>query len=297
MKKILKWLLIGAVALTLLGGGIFFVGFAMSGFKVEALSMTKYEMQRFEEREENLLTSIKIDYEATDVVVIFDETATSVTVEYPQKQKKNGENISVVTVTETENSLIISEREKFYLWGWIVDFTPTLTVKLPAARTYDLALEIEHGDVTVRGKGNVNALSLDMEHGDVDTKGAEIVCANALRIELDHGDIEMGDLQADKLYLSSDYGDLEVEKATLQAKEIYIDMEHGDVDVSLLQADKVVFEMEYGDVETTLYGDKAEYTVQVEIEYGETNIRSSTGGSKLLQIYVEHGDIEIDFKK
>ena len=297
MKKILKWLLIGAVALTLLGGGIFFVGFAMSGFKVEALSMTKYEMQRFEEREENLLTSIKIDYEATDVVVIFDETATSVTVEYPQKQKKNGENISVVTVTETENSLIISEREKVYLWDWIGSFTPTLTVKLPAARTYDLALEIEHGDVALRGKGNVNALSLDMDYGDASLQRAEIVCQNVLRIQTEHGDIEMGSAQAEKMYLSSEYGDLECEKARLQAKEVYIDMEHGDVDIDLLQADKAVFEIEHGDIEASLYGDKADYTVQVEIEYGDTNIRSVTGGNKLLQIFVEHGDVEIDFKK
>lgn len=297
MKKIFKWLLIGALAFTLLGGIVFVIGFASVGFKVEALSMTTYESKRFEENADNLITSIKIDYEDTDVAIIFDETVSSVTVEYPQKQKKNGEDLSVVTVSETAGSLVISEREKPYFWDWIGSYKPTLTVKLPAGRAYGLALELDYGDVTVRGKGNVNALSLDMEHGDVNTKGAEIVCVNALRIELDHGDIEMGNVQADKLYLSSDYGDLDVEKAALQAKEIYIDMEHGDVDVSLLQADKVVFEMEYGDLEATLYGDKADYTVQVEIERGETNIRSSTGGSKLLQIYVEHGDIEIDFKK
>ena len=107
----------------------------------------------------------------------------------------------------------------------------------------------------------------------------------------------MGNVQAEKLYLSSEYGDLECENARLQAKEVYIEMEHGDVDIDFLQADKAVFEMEHGDIEACLYGDKADYTVQVEIEYGDTNIRSVAGGSKFLQIFVKYGDVEIDFKR
>lgn len=297
MKKILKWLLVGAVALTVIGGIVFVIGFASAGFKLEALSAAKYETKRFEESADNVITSIKIDYEDADVAIIFDETATSVTVEYPQKQKKDGENLNVVTVSETAGSLVISEREKFYFWDWIGSFTPKMTVTLPAERAYDLALDLDYGDVVIRGKANVNALVLEMEYGDVNAEGAEIVCANTLRIEIDYGDIELGNAQADKMYLSSEYGDLEVEKAALQAKEVYIEMEHGDVDIDMLQADKAVFEMEYGDVEATLYGEKADYTVQVQIRYGETNIRDVLGGSKLLQITSEHGDIEIDFKK
>lgn len=297
MKKILKWLLIGAVGLMLLGGSLYFVGFAMSGFKVEALSSTKYESKHFNENAENLLTSIKIDYDATDVVVVFDDAASSVTVEYPQKQTKKGKNINMVTVTETAGNLIISEREKFYLWDWIGGFTPTLTVTLPAARSYDLVLDVDYGDVVVRGSGSVNSLTLELGHGDVNTQRAEIVCASTLRMEIDHGDIEMGNVQAEKMYISSEYGDLECEKSVLHVKEIYMDMEHGDVDVDFLQADKIIFEMEHGDIEMTLYGDRTDYTVQIEIEYGETNIRDVIGGEKFLQIFSEHGDVEIDFKK
>lgn len=293
----MKWLLIAAVGLTLVGGVVFVIGFAAAGFKVEALSASKYETRRFEEKAENPITLIEIDYDDTDVVIVFDETATAVRVDYPQKQKKSGADLSVVTVTETAGSLVISEREKFYLWDWIGGYTPTMTVTLPAERTYDLVLDLEHGDVALRGKGNVNALSLDIDYGDVSLQRTEIVCQNTLRIQTEHGDIEMGNVQAEKLYLSSEYGDLECENARLQAKEVYIEMEHGDVDIDFLQADKAVFEMEHGDIEACLYGDKADYTVQVEIEYGDTNIRSVAGGSKLLQIFVEHGDVEIDFKR
>lgn len=293
----MKWLLIAAVGLTLVGGVVFVIGFAAAGFKVEALSASKYETRRFEEKAENPITLIEIDYDDTDVVIVFDETATAVRVDYPQKQKKSGADLSVVTVTETAGSLVISEREKFYLWDWIGGYTPTMTVTLPAERTYDLVLDLEHGDVVLRGKGNVNALSLDIDYGDVSLQRTEIVCQNTLRIQTEHGDIEMGNVQAEKLYLSSEYGDLECENARLQAKEVYIKMEHGDVDIDFLQADKAVFEMEHGDIEACLYGDKADYTVQVEIEYGDTNIRSVAGGSKLLQIFVEHGDVEIDFKR
>ena len=94
MKKILKWLLLGAVALTLIGCIVFLIGFALAGFNWNARSATKYEMLHFEEKTDNAVSSITIDYDSVNVVIVFDNTATSVSVEYPQKQTKNGENIN-----------------------------------------------------------------------------------------------------------------------------------------------------------------------------------------------------------
>ncbi len=297
MKRILKWLLLAAAALILIGGIVFLIGFALAGFHWDAVAATKYEMLHFAEKTDNALSSIAIDYDSTDVVIVFDDAATFVSVEYPQKQTKKGENINVVTVTETEGCLSIVEKESAYAWDWLGETTPTLTVTLPAERTYTLALKVTYGDVSIQGKGSLQAVTMELKHGDINAQNAEMVCQGGLLFKMSYGDVALGKVQAEKVEIKCNHGDFEVENACLQTKELYVEMQYGDVEIDGLQAEKMTFKMSYGDVEAVLYGEKTEYTLQVQVEYGDSNVVNTLGGDKVLTVISKYGDIEIAFRK
>ena len=150
MKKIFKILLPVALCLILLGGIAFTIGFGCSGCKWGNLGNTKVEQKLFTEREDNLLSSIEINYENADIQITFDETATAVTIEYPQLKNKKGKNLSEVTVTEGANSVVIREKIEGWTFGsW--DFSsPAMNVVLPAARSFALTIDTDNGEVNAR---------------------------------------------------------------------------------------------------------------------------------------------------
>lgn len=297
MKKIFKTLLIIGVCLVLLGGSVFFVGFAIGGGKWGTLGSTQVEQKRFTETAENVLSSVKIDYENADVQIVFDENAQSVVIDYPQLQNKKGKSVSKVTVTETAGSVAISEKiDQWGLFG-IWNFTsPKLTVTLPAAREFAVTVDTDNGDVSVKGDGKATSMYLETDNGDIHAKNAKVVCQGKLQMETDKGDVHLfGYATASEISVSTDNGDVEMETGTLEAKEIRMEVDNGDIDVAVLKADKISLEADNGDVEATIFGKQADYTVTVELDLGESNIRNSVGGTKTLYVSVDLGDIEIDF--
>ena len=99
MKKWLKRLPLLGVAALLAGGILFLVGFAITGFDVHALSNIQVQQKTYTESAENTITNLSLDFDMTDIQLVFDNSLTGMEVEYPQKQTKRGKNINTVTFT------------------------------------------------------------------------------------------------------------------------------------------------------------------------------------------------------
>ena len=313
MKKFLKKICILGLVLSLLGGVLFFVGFAASGFDIHALSNVQVIQEEYKESAENEITSITLSLNTSDFTVNFDENATGVSISYPRLQSKKGKDLNHVTITETDGAVAIRETEKFYfsLFSWT---SPVLTVTLPSSRIYDLTIEGSTGDVQINEGArfsnlkveistgdiklsNVQAteLLLKTSTGDVQVNGANVletlsitattgspslfnVTANALFVKTSTGRAKINDANvAETLSVKTNSGDIRLQ-GTIKASAITLVANTGDVKAkdALLNSKGIHVETDTGDVTATLTGNEREYATTVRTDTGRKNISSNT---------------------
>ena len=192
MKKLYKKILFGGIASTLLGGVFFLVGCGANGFDFRFLSNDKIEQKEYIQDESKNITELSFAFDTTDFIVNFDENAQGVSVSYPQRQNKKGTNVSEITITETENSLSITEKPLFHIS--IFDFNEKkLIVTLPTSQAYALSFKGDTGDVTVNAGGSFSNLTL----------------------KISTGNMSLSNVQADKLSATVSTGNIEVNSATV----------------------------------------------------------------------------------
>jgi DUF4097 and DUF4098 domain-containing protein YvlB len=298
MRKILKRFTLIGLLLTLLGGVIFLVGFAMSGFDIHKMGNIQIEEKQYSESAENPITSISLDFNLADFEILFDDDAESIFIEYPQRQTKKGKNLSKITLTETENSVTITEtNNKFFLSAFNF-VSPVVRVTLPASRTYDLSVESNTGDITILGNGTLSSLFLETSTGDTSTKRANLTCLGECEIETNTGDVYLGNFEADNLSISTDTGDIEL-FGRLKANLLDIEVDTGDIeaDDGVIDAVHIVLSADTGDIEATLLGNPSDYAIAADTDTGDSNISSSLGSSptRWLEVETDTGDIDITF--
>ncbi len=318
MKKWLNRLpLIGGLAL-LLGGILFLIGFAITGFDIHALSSVRFAQKHYEERAEQEITSLTLDFDVSDFQIVFDENATGVQIDYPQKQNRRGKNLSTILLTETKNSLTVKEtKEKFVLS--VFNFSsPKATVRLPASRAYDLKIKTDTGDISLQEGGNFSSLSLETDTGDIRVVGAT---AQTGHFDTDTGDISLISVQFNELQAELDTGDLRLENATVENKllvetdtgsvtllqtvkalEISIETDTGDIKArnALVDATTVNLSTDTGDVTATLAGEHTHYAIRVKSSTGDsniaTNLEHTEHTTRSLKVTTDTGDIKIYFE-
>ena len=318
MKKFLSRLLAFGLIFILLGGIVFLVGFAASGWNLEKLSGITVTDTVYTESEGKNLSKLNINFNNSDVKIIFDENADAISVTYPVKTSRNGKNLTSVSIVETETTLTLREKthwlKNLFLW----DFSDErMTVVLPAERGISLSVDTDNGDIKAEGKGTLKDMTLSTDNGDVDTTPSEITSSGKLSFDTDNGDIRIGKFDtvslsadsdngditltggaaSDKIELSTDNGDVKI-KGRIAASLFTIETDNGDVETDnggLIDAERTNIETDNGDIEIKLTGSKSDYTVSLKKDHGDSNITSQTGGSKYLSIDSDLGDIEVYF--
>lgn len=318
MRKLFKIFCIVGLILILAGGTLFGVGLLIAKGDIKALSHLKAAEYTYNEKAENPITSVYIDYDCSaDMYVDFSDTAETVSVQYVGLQTKKNKPASKLTVSDTNGELKIIERTKFVGEFYTFNFLKTkVLVTLPSNRTYSLVLDADTGDINLKGTGNFSYLNLSTDTGDIDTENAVITCEGGMEIDVDTGDIELGtfttkslNIESDtgdinlkngtaseKIELSTDTGDMEIE-GLLTAKEIVIETDTGDceTDGGCLDADVIRLEADTGDIEVNLAGLQSDYAIYVDKDTGECNVSSQEGGNRKLFVEVDTGDIYVTF--
>ena len=318
MKKFLSRLLAFGLIFILLGGIVFLVGFAASGWSLEKLSGITLTDTVYTESEEKNLSKLNIDFNNSDVKIVFDENADAISVTYPTKTSRNGKTLTSVSIVETESTLTLKEKRHWIKNLFLWDFSDErMTVVLPAERGISLSVDTDNGDIKAEGKGTLMDMTLSTDNGDVDTTLSEIISQGKLLFETDNGDIRIGKFDtvslssdsdngditltdgaaSDKIELSTDNGDVKI-KGRIAASLLTIETDNGDVETDnggLIDAERTNIETDNGDIEIKLTGSKSDYTVSLKKDHGDSNITSQTGGSKYLSIDSDLGDIEVYF--
>ncbi len=297
MKKSLRVLLIIGLILTLVGGVVFVVGFASTGWNYKELSNTQVETLRYTEATENPLTALTLDFEDSDITVVFDETAESVIVDYPQLQDKKGKNLSEVTVTETEGGLTLTEKVSDWQLGMWDLTNPKVFVTLPTTRVYTLAITTDTGDVTITGAGQTTGVTITTDTGDV--KITDIVCENAMTLNSDNGNILLENITAKTLTVDTDNDDVRL-YGNIVAEHIEIQTDNGDITTKngVLDGKTLSVISDNGDVKLKLAGKQTDYAVLVETDNGKSNLSptlTASPNARNLKITTSNGDIHVTF--
>ncbi len=316
-KLITRILLIG-LAVTLIGGIIFLIGFWGSGGDITSLSNTVEIPQTYTET--SPLHTVSIDFCNADVKVYFDESAETVQIEYDKIQTKKGEPKNEITIEERDGKLSIKETQTWYSFISFFNFVdPNVVITLPADRTYTLDLHTDNGDMEFLGSAcNLQKLTMESDNGNIFTTETAIACVDALNLETDNGNISLGAFTAKSLTADTDNGNVYLEKAgnvtetatlttnngeisikdTLSANRIEIDTDNGDIKAerATLTATNVSLETDNGNITARLNGKKSDYNIAVTHDLGESNLVSENNhADKNLSIETNIGDIKITF--
>ena len=215
MKRFLKVLLVIGTVLVLLGGAIFSVGFAASGWDLSVLSNTVLEDRTFLESEGDWINNLTFDVSDFDVTLIFCEDAESLRVDYHQPLDKYGNEKSKITLTADGGSLTFLEKTIWYRNLFSIGLQQQkITVTLPANRNYELIVKTGNGDITLQGKATCGSVQLKSGNGNIDTLAAELRWADSLRLSTGNGDIRLGKFDTNVLHAQSGNGRIELSNGT-----------------------------------------------------------------------------------
>lgn len=313
-------------ALLLAACALFVTGMALEDWDFTALNTARYQTrtQTFTGIED-----IDISYPFADIAVQTDEAAEEITLSYPVRVDRDGNEL-VYTQLTAEGGLLRLTAEEKPAWNFGISIqvsAPQLVLTLPAQAFGDIAIGSDAGKIAVEGVTCGNLL-LSADLGDIEAKdvsctqltatasaGAVAVyggeCESA-QLTADLGEVRAEDvqcgtltctsqlgsahierLQCDRLSVDVKTGDIELEEAGAQSIELSAEL--GDIDLRQVDAQELELAAQMGSIRGTLAGAEEDYTIGVTANMGSSNIADRFGGTRTLVAATEMGDITITF--
>ena len=313
-------------ALLLAACALFVTGMALEDWDFTALNTARYQTrtQTFTGIED-----IDISYPYADIAVQTDEAAEEITLSYPVRVDRDGNEL-VYTQLTAEGGLLRLTAEEKPAWNFGISIqvsAPQLVLTLPAQAFGDIAIGSDAGKIAVEGVTCGNLL-LSADLGDIEAKDvsctqltatasagavavyggecesaqltadlgevrAENVQCGALTCTSQLGSARIERLQCEKLSVDVETGDIELEEAAVQSIELSVEL--GDIDLRQVDAQELDLAAEMGSIEGTLAGTEEDYTIGVTANMGSSNIADRFGGTRTLVAATEMGDIHITF--
>lgn len=313
-------------ALLLAACALFVTGMALEDWDFTALNTARYQTrtQTFTGIED-----IDISYPYADIAVQTDEGAGEITLSYPVRVDRDGNEL-VYTQLTAEGGLLRLTAEEKPAWNFGISIqvsAPQLVLTLPAQAFGDIAIGSDAGKIAVEGVTCGNLL-LSANLGDIEAKdvsctqltatasagavavygaaceGAQLTAdlgavivedmqCGALTCTLQLGSARIERLQCEKLSVDVETGDIELEEAAVQLIELSVEL--GDIDLRQVDAQELDLAAEMGSIEGTLAGTEEDYTIGVTANMGSSNIADRFGGTRTLVAATEMGDIHITF--
>lgn len=313
-------------ALLLAACALFVTGMALEDWDFTALNTARYQTrtQTFTGIED-----IDISYPYADIAVQTDEDAGEITLSYPVRVDRDGNDLGYTQLTAEGGLLQLTAKDKpSWNFGFGIQVSaPQVVLTLPATAFGDISIGSDAGKIAVEGVTCGNLL-LSADLGDIEAKdvsctqltaaasaGAVAVyggeCESA-QLTADLGEVRAEDiqcasltctsqlgsahierLQCEKLSVDVETGDIELEEAAVQSIELSAAL--GDIDLRQVDAQELELAAEMGSIEGTLAGAEEDYTIGVTANMGSSNIADRFGGTRTLIAATEMGDIRITF--
>lgn len=296
MKTLFKKLLLGGLIALLIGGILFTVAFAASGFNFEKLSGLVWEEKTF--TSSTYADSVVIDVDNADITVNSDKSADEITVSYFVCENRRGKKLKTVNVAESGGSITLKEKTRWEYNLFLWDYKDTdVIVTIPADREVSLDLTTDNGDVKIRGAATLKNIRIDTDNGDTEFVGN--ITAKNIMVDSDNGDVEIdGNLMASTLTVETDNGTFEAEgNVTVNALSIETDNGNIDAEDALIKAQVIHFITDNGDIDANLFGSRDNYKITVDTDNGDSNLENTHMGNRELYIETDNGDAYISFSK
>ena len=165
-------------------------------------------------------------------------------------------------------------------------------------------IDIESGSFKLAGI-DIEELKLENESGSIKIFDMK---AKKSDIKAESGSVKIENADITKLELKNEYGSVTMDNVvTVEAK---VKMESGSLKMDGFDTSKAEIESEYGSAKIILKGSEADYSFELENEYGSLKLGDksvggngdekeyeSGSGSKKIKVKGESGSINIDFEK
>ena len=225
MNKAMKMILILGGIFLLLGACLFGAAVWMIGGEFDRLSDTVVEQTRYNEPEGAAFDTVVLDFENSDVQIVFDPESTHLSIDYPLLYSRDGTPKNEVTVTETDGSVVIREKIIWYRQWLSWNFTsPKVTVILPANRTYDLNICTDNGDINLdtgdqkyaNAPCNTSNVLLETDNGAIGMIDTAVLnCTGHVTCTTANGRIALGTVNAARLTAKTDNGEVYLTGGTI----------------------------------------------------------------------------------
>ena len=316
MNKTVMILLIVGVCLLLLGGAVFTIAMAKTGWDFSALSNAVYEEKTFETAAADVSKiAVKANTEDFSFVTSEDD---KIHVLYYNKFDKKGNPLTTFEPTVADGTLSLTAN---VVKKWHMDMgfskSKTFVISVPAGKKVEVSADLDTGDVKFCESGKemaFTALDLKSDTGDVCFLGTIGVDAG-VEIRVHTGDLKIsGALTvAETVHFKASTGECRI-SAAVSAKAVKLETNTGDIKITAavttetfesktntgdvkadaaLTANAVTVRSDTGDVKLLLAGHKEDYTCLLSTDTGRVSPKSYTGGAKTVNIDVDTGDIQL----
>ncbi len=318
MNKTIMILLIVGVCLLLLGGTVFTIAMAKTGWDFSALSNVVYEEKTFETAAEGVSKiAIKANTENFSFVTSEDD---KIHILYYNKFDKKGNLLTSFEPTVANGSLnLTANTVKKWHMDMGVTTSKTFVISLPAGKKVEVSADVDTGDIKLGESGKewaFSALNLKSDTGNVCFLGAVTVDAG-VEIRVHTGDLKIsGSLTvAETLHFKASTGECRI-GAAVSAKAVKLETNTGDIKITAavttetfegktntgdvkadgaLTANSITVNSDTGDVKLLLAGHKEDYTCLLSTDTGSVSPKSYVGGAKNVKVDTDTGDIRIRF--
>lgn len=300
MKKWMLILIIIALSLIIAGITVAFVGFAIAGFEINELNMSKHTTNTYEPDGE--FDSVYIETATCDIVLLpsSDGKCSVVCTELAKVPH-------TVSIDNGTLTVKYDDQRKWFdhigiFWG-----KTAITVYLPESEYSSLTLCSATGDLEIPkdfkfGKADLStstgdvkmlanvcgSLEVSSDTGDIQIGGN----ASALTVKVHTGDIDVYSVKCKSFSANTTTGDMSLRNLIVETG-IEIRTDTGDVEFDRCDAAYLKIQTDTGDVEGSLLSDKVFAT---QTDTGKVRVPNSSEGGKC-EITTDTGDIEISIVK
>lgn len=325
MKVIYK-IGIGFIVCGIVAAGVGTFGILKNGAETIKKSQEKYdkihELEDFSnEYDAKNIENIEILSDSTDVSIYKsenDKIELKATAVYKKNFSVSSENKTFsVDLSDEEKTLDTFMNFSFGFFGSKKD--SKIEVYLPEKYYNSIYIEENYGDVKIENT-DCGKISIDNNSGDTVLKNVE--AKNNLKINSDYSDVELNSVKSKNLTaISADCGDIKINNSNLS--NLDVDSNYGDIKVDNSVISKSLnfisnsgdteisntklecngkFKADYGDIKLNINGNKEDYTTQLDVNLGDSNIDSENtkfyngkNSKYILNASADCGDIEVIF--
>lgn len=317
MGKAMKIWLIIAIALVVVGAGVFTAALAACGWDFSKLSTVQFETNTYSGTDR--ITGIRVDTDTADIrfapsedgqwkvvcheaekmnhtVSVKDGILTIKVVDEREWYDHIGIWIGSETVTiylpeQEYASLVIRESTgdvevpKAFRFGTIDINVSTGAVRNYASATGVIKITASTGDIHVE---DVSAASMELSVTTGHVTGRGLTCEGKLSVGVSTGDAQLTDVKCENFTSDGSTGDI-VLKDVIATGKMSIDRSTGDVKFDACDAAEILVETSTGNVTGSLRSDKI---FIARVSTGDVDVPATTSGGKC-QITTSTGDIRI----